>query len=590
MTFAKVSAKDVGGVLAKDMAKAKKKPEPKKVGESDEEIVRYIQSCKKEADEASKERRTAWKELWSLFQNKQDYKAKQDWQSKAFVPKLWMKVERASAEVKRALLQIEKLFKFAQDDELEVQEAEKEKVREEIARQEKKFKRKIDKSNLANVYAEMSKAAFLLGLGVPKVLWSSEKKNVTFEDVNILNLYTSPDFKPFQDDRPKYVIEEKEMDLATFKRMAKKVNKKAGSSIYDMSIINTIEEDFKETEKTAKERTQRGISQHIPVSKKVLLWEFWGDIIPKEGDDIKENQLIVVANKKHKVRHQDNPFSHKKPPYIWSFPLVYPHRGIAGTSLIEPTAKLQYIFNNILNMFVDNLNFTVNKMYEFNPNILMNPENVLNVYPGKTIPVQSSGNEPALREVVTSPAFRDAVAGLEIVGREIDEGTAVAEFLTGMPGRKPKTLGEVEIKTAEQKGLFDIIARDLEKNSIKPLLEMSYSLCVQFDKFPDNEGIFVFKVGGLSLLLMQKEQTDRIMQIMGLALKSPQLEKITDIDDLWRKLLGIYNLSDVYTEEQEVSPETMEGLESQGVKDAKAAVSQFGPEEAMKRMKQRKVG
>jgi len=567
--------------------KPKESKKPEKV-ESSEEIVQYIQSCKKEADDASKDRRTAWKELWNLFQNKQDYKAKQDWQAKAFVPKLWMKVERASAEVKRALLQIDKLFKFTPDDELELEEAKKEKLQEGIALQEKKFKRKIDKSNLANVYAEMSKAAFLLGLGVPKVLWDEEKKNVTYEDVNILNLSISPDFKPFQDDRPKYVIEEKEMDLASLKRMAKKVNKESNENIYEMSIIDTIEEDFKETEKTAKERTQRGISQHIPVSKKILLWEFWGDIIPKEGDDIKENQLIVVANKKHIIRHQDNPFKHKKPPYIFSFPLVYPHRGIAGTSLIEPTAKLQYIYNNILNMFVDNLNFTVNKMYEFNPNNLMLPQNVLNVYPGKTIPVQSS-EKPALREVVTSPAFRDAIAGLDIVGREIDEGTAVTEFLTGMPGKKPKTLGEVEIKTAESRGLFDTIARDLEKNSIKPLLEMSYSLCVQFDNFPDSEGIFIFRVGGLSLLLMQKEQTEKIMQIMGLALKSPQLEKMTDIADLWKKLLGIYNLSDVYTEEQEVSPETSEGLESQGIKDAKAAVSQFGPEEAMRRM-QRKAG
>lgn len=572
------------------MAKTRKKPEKiaEKI-EGDEEIVQYIQSCKKEADDASKDRRAAWKELWSLFQNKQDYKGKEKWQSKVFVPKLWMKVERASAEVKRALLQIEKLFKFVLDDELELEKEEESKKREEIAKNEKKFKRKIDKSNLANVYAEMSKAAFLLGLGVPKVLWDDEKENVTYEDVNILNLSISPDFKPFQDDRPKYVIEEQEMDLAALKRMAKKVNEGSGSDIYNMGIINTIEEDFKETEKKSKEQIQRGVSQHIPVSKKVLLWQFWGDIIPKEGDDIKENQLIVVANKKHKIRHQDNPFSHKKPPYIFSFPLVYPHRGIAGTSLIEPTAKLQYIFNNILNMFVDNLNFTVNKMYEFNPNNLMSPENVLNVYPGKTIAVNSS-EKPALREVVTSPAFRDAIAGLDIVGREIDEGTAVTEFLTGMPGKKPKTLGEVELKTAESRGLFDIIARDLEKNSIKPLLEMSYSLCIQFAKFPANEGEFVFKVGGLSLLLMQKEQTEKIMQILGLALKSPLLEKMTDIDDLWKKLLGIYNLSDVYTEEQEVSPETLEGMESQGIKDAKAAVAQFGPEEAMQRMEQKRVG
>lgn len=564
------------------MAKRKKKVE---LVESDEDIVQYILQCKKEAEEASGERRKAWRELWNLFQNKQDYKNKLDWQAKVFVPKLWMKVEKAAAEVKRAFLQIDKLFKLVMDDEYadSLSEEGLKEAKKDMAAIERKFKSKIAKSNLANVYSEMSKAAFILGLGIPKPLWDYKQQKLIYENVEALNIFTSPSFKPFQDDRPVYVIEVQEMDLARLKRMAKEVNESSDQKIYDMAIIDTIEEDFKDMEAEARKRAQKGQSQSTPVSKKILLWQFWGDIIPKEGDDIKENQLIVVANKKHIIRHQDNVFTHGKPPYIFSFPLVYPHRGIAGISLIEPTANLALVLNNILNMFVDNLNFTINKMYEYNPNSLMNPENVLTVYPGKTIPTQTS--ESAIREVITSPAFKDAVVGIDVVGREIDEGTAVTEFLTGMPGKKPKTLGEVELKTAQSKGLFDIIARDLEKNSIKPLLEMSYSLCVQFANFEDIEGKYLFKVGGLSLLLMQKEQVEKISQILMMALKEPELNKITDIDDLWKKLLSIYNLSDVYAEpdEQAVSPEILQGIEGQGVKDAKANVAQFGPEEALRR-------
>lgn len=547
------------------------------------EKVLYIQQCKNEADEAAKDRRKAWKELWNLFQGKQDYKGKMDWQAKAFVPKLWNKIEKASAEVKRALLQIDKLFKFVLDD--EVDDDAKEGAKNDMPDIEKKFKRKIDKSNLANIYSEMCKAAFLLGLGVPKVLWDYEKKNVTYENVNIQNLSISPDFKPFQDDRPKYVIEEQEMDLAALKRKAQKVNKEAEADVYDMTAIDTIEEDFKDIEKKARERQQTGQGQFTPVSKKVLLWQFWGDIVPKEGDDIKENQLIVVANKKHIIREQDNPFKHQRPPYIFSFPLVYPHRGIAGISLVEPTANLLYIYNNVLNLFVDNLNFTVNKMYQYDPNILMNPQNVLTVYPGKTIPVNSLSQD-AIKEIITTPAFREAIMALETLGREIDEGTMVTEFLTAMPSKKTKTLGEIQIKTAESKGMFDTIARDLERNSIKLLLEMSYSVCVQFGGLSEIEGKYIFKVGGLSLLLMQKEQVEQISQTLMMALKYPQLEKITDINDLWKKHLGIFNLSDVYIEEekeQSVSPETMQGIEAKAIKDAKAAVSQLGPEEALRR-------
>jgi hypothetical protein len=409
--------------------------------------------------------------------------------------------------------------------------------------------------------------------------------------VNIQNLYISPDFKPFQEDRPKYVIEVQEMDLAALKRKAKKVNDKAGKKIWNLAEINKIEEeDFKEMEKQAKDRHQAGISQSTPVNKKITLYQFWGDIIPKEGSDIKENKLIVLANKKHIIRDQDNPFDHGLPPYIWSYPLIYPHRGISGISLVEPTAKLQYIYNNILNMFVDNLNFTVNKMFEFNANVLTNPENVLSVYPGKTIPVTSS-TEPALREIKTTGTFKEAINGLEVVGREIDEGTMVTEFLTGMPSKKTKTLGEVELKTAESKGMFDTIAKDLERNSIRPLLEMSYNLCVQFGGMPGIEGKYIFKVGGLSLLLMQKDQIDKITQVLLMAEKMPDLKQITDIDDLWKKLLGIYNLSDAYrpVEKQKIAPEIAQEARTRAVQDAKDAVANLGPEGASQLL-ERKAG
>jgi hypothetical protein len=82
-----------------------------------------------------------------------------------------------------------------------------------------------------------------------------------------------------------------------------------------------------------------------------------------------------------------------------------------------------------------------------------------------------------------------------------------------MPSQQSKTLGEVQLKTMESRGLFDTIARDLERNSIKPLLEMSYSLLVQFAGFPEIEGRYLFSVGGLSLLLMQKEQNIRLLMV-----------------------------------------------------------------------------
>jgi len=566
---------------------AKKKKEQiaaEDAGQEKQRLIQYILRCVKEAEDASIERRSAWKELWLLYQSKQDYSKKQSWQSKCFSPKIFMQVERAAALVKRALLQTRKLFKLNMDENPELSESEADKLREEVSEVERKFKRRLAKSNLTNIYSEMAKSAFLLGLGVPKVLWDDENDTTTYENVPILNLRIAPSYKPSQKKPPKYIIEYKEMTLAELRAMVDHVNKSAGSEIFDTAEVDKIEEDFTKLEQDHQRRKSMGVGQYSHVDKRVGIWEFWGSVISKDGKDIEENRLMMLANDKYLIRNQENGYNHKKPPYILTVPLTYPHRGFAGISLVEPMAKLQYAFNNILNLFMDNLNFSVNKMFEYNPTSLQNPKAILTIWPGKTI--AKTVDTPVLQEVMTTNVAKDAVYGLDVLSREMQEGTAVTEFLMGMPGKKAKTLGEVEIKTSESQGLFDIIARDLEENSLKPLLEMSYDLMVQFSDFEDRKDKYQINVDGLSLILMQQKQIQQISQILVMALKSPDLKPRTDIGDLWQRLLGIYNLSDVYIEPEEaeqqagqpegqmmVSPEQIAMAEEQGRRDAHAALA-----------------
>lgn len=548
--------------------------------EKTEYIVGYIRRCRKEAKDAAKDRRAAWKELWNVYQNKQDYRFKEHWQSKMFAPKVWMKVEKAAAEVKRALLQMSKLFKFAIDDEQERSPEEKEKLIDEMPRREARFKRALEKSNLANVYAEMSKVSFLLGIGIPKVLWDYEKDSLNYQNIQALDTYISPDFKVYEDERPKYLVEDQEMDLAFFKSLAKKVNEAAKSDVYDLAKIEEIEEDYKEVEKQAEKRKQLGMGKYEPVSKRVLLWQFWGDIIYEDGE-LEENVLCVVVNDKYLVRKQENPFDHQKDPYVITFPLPYPHRGTAGCSLVEPIVRILYTYNNLMNMYVDNMNFSVNKSFEYDPTRLLNPKSILTIYPGKKI--ERIGNEKVIEEVPVTPVGKDAIPGLEFLDRETQEATSITEFNQAMPSRKAKTLGEIEIKTAESKGLFDTIARDLEQNSIKPLLEMSYSLLVQFSDFEPIEGKYIIKVGGLSLLLMQKEQGEQIQQVIMMAAKVPEIAEMTDMGNLWQKFLGLLNLQDAYIDEADrgASVEDGQQIEQKAQLDARKAVEQMSPQQIM---------
>jgi hypothetical protein len=392
-----------------------------------------------------------------------------------------------------------------------------------------------------------------------------------------MNLVVDPNYKPSQPKPPKYLIERKEMDLAELRIVARETNEAAGEDIFDLDEIDKIEEDFVELRRKEQQKAAKGLSQWQPVSKRVELREFWGDIIDKDGLEVEKNKLVVVANKKYQIRYQDNPFSHEKPPYDLTAPLVYPHRGCVGNSLVVAMAKLNYTFNNIVNMLVDNLNFTVNKVFEYQSSDVVNAKQLTAIYPGKLIPTNT--NQQALREVITSQVGGDVYKTLEILGKEMQEGTSVTEFIQGMPGEKAKTLGEIEIKTAESRGMFDTIAKGLEQGSIKRILEMTYDLYAQFGDYPPREGYFRFSVGGLSLMVTRRQKMQYIERALEVALSQPELAQRTDIEDLWRKFLSSVDLSDVYQEQAagaSIKPTTdqMDIAKERGVSDAKEMAGQ----------------
>ena len=224
------------------MAKSKKKNQVEPAGEVDmragtaeskEKLVQHILQLKKQADDATNERRKIWDELWQLYQNKQDFTKKQSWQSKAFIPKIFMAVLRASSIVKRGVLQTPKLFKFILDDDAideqmekalqnmgimvdvaEMQEntamrirldTAKSKESARIARSERRFKQLLDRSNFVQAYSEMIQAAFLLGIGWLKLIW--EKNKLIFQHIAASKVFVDPSYRPFQDEKPGYLIE-----------------------------------------------------------------------------------------------------------------------------------------------------------------------------------------------------------------------------------------------------------------------------------------------------------------------------------------------------------------------------------------------
>ncbi len=536
------------------------------MSQKDEHTIQYIANLKKEAKDSTRERRTEANELWTLYQNKQDYSDKKDWQSKVCVPKVFMAVEQASAMVKRAIMSPSRLFRAVPMDK-DDQEAEINRPKV-----EKLMKDKLRESNFVDAYSGHIKSSFLLGFGACKVLWDN---GLSFSNVDVFDLYIDPDYRLDANGFPKFHIEHKEMDLFALQEMAKRINREAGRTIY--KNISKITEDARDSERDYAEQIRRGISEHNKTDKRIRLDEYWGDIVEK-GKVTKKNQIVVIANERQLIRQQDNPFIHKKAPYVLTTPLVYPHRGVWGVSLAAPVIRLQYAYNNIINLYIDNLNYSVNKIFEYQPTNLLNPKGLTYIYPGKMIAKHTA--QPAIAEVRTQQVGNDSLLGLQLINNEIENGTAVTEYVKGSSG-KTQTKAEVEIKTAQAEGMFDTIARDIETNSLQPLIEMCFELLVQFGEIPPElRGKYKFQVGGLTLLLLRQEQLRSMSEVLGLALNSKTISQMTDIPELWKKYLNARNLDDVYTEQpQGPNPDQTARIQAQAAQAAKKDVASMAPEQ-----------
>jgi hypothetical protein len=548
------------------------------MSERDQKEVQYILSKKKQADDAMRERRLIMDELWMLYQNKQDWTNKKAWQSKVFVPKVFITIEQAAAVVKRAVLATSTLFS------LKVRRAQKDNSQIEMAKQakgevERRFKEFVDDTNFADSYGEMTKSSFITGLGVPKVIWN---QGLEYFNVDSKDIFVDPHFMPSQKKPPMYVIEQKTMPLAELKSMAKSMNSAAGRQVFRMSEINKIKEDSQEDKEEWKRRARRGLQPFNRVDKMVQIDEFWGDIIDPENDSVKKNQLIWVANKARIIRRQDNPFNHKRIPYVLTSPIIYPHRGVAGISLVEHVVPMQYALNNVTNLAIDNLNFSVNKIFEANPTSLLNPKSLTQMYPGKMI--FKHGANPAVTEVRTTGVGQDAFAVMGLLDQGIQKGTGVTDFLTGNTSKSGTTATETKIKTAQAQGMFDVIARNLEANSIQPLMEMSFALWEQFNPdLPEGiSGAYDFNVGGLSLLLQEQEQSQNLQQILQFALSSPDISQMTDTQAAWKKFLELKDQGDLFAEQQQQPGiQDKQNIEQAAAEQAKSIVAAMSEEEIL---------
>lgn len=464
----------------------------------DEWLCGYVRQWRDTCRTRRRSRWSIWNECWELYRGKADNRAKDNWQSKVFLPKAWAAVKQATNIIGRYLRVENKPYQFTAinpDDYLAVQRGN---------RKTKLTKLMMDNAGFMEEFLESLENSFIMGVGVMKCWWDVE----TLEKIQL---------QPTTEDSPYGPIERQQIvrnniDNGVLKLQAvdpyhfywlpgSKFNKWRGTieeiraSKYDLILLaekGVISPEVVERVKTVsyndgnEQSTMRfddvGVSTTAPQDAgDVRLLEFYGPIV-KDGRVLTSHAHVICTEDKIVLKKGDTSFWHKKPPYIAWSPLMTPFRA-DGTGLIEQVRDILKNLNRIANFSIDTLLFRLLPMFEVVPEVYENPEDFeTGIVPGKIfrrnlVTPQLQG----IRPIPTEDISQGTVQVSAILDRSFQEGALVTEAQQSIPRyRGAQSATETQIMQQNQDSFFGGLAANIENNALRPLVDMCGDLILQF--------------------------------------------------------------------------------------------------------------
>jgi hypothetical protein len=488
-----------------------------------------IIACQQESEQIYTNLRNIWNNCWDMYCNNQDYSKKADWQSKVFIPELNPAIKKATSTIRRILVQAGEYFDIK--DPIMTDN-----IRDlSIPAQKAALKYHLNSSKFDTKLIQAIEVGFTFGTGALKEFWIPQEKcridvsqttsytdifsppqtKTLFEEVKWMSSgFAAYNVDPRQlwfDPDHTYIIEESMTTLPEIMALSK-VKMPDGSFYYDPKQVDKLKaEDYAKDSKETERLTSLGLlTATNEFRRNVHLYEYWGPVYNRQGEMLKKNARIVLANKRYVLNTDniENPMRfygplYGKPPYIIFSPIDFLFR-LEGQSLIEGAISLQKAINNLTNMSLDGLLWKLLKLFEVNPDRLRNPEVLVSLKPGK--PILTSGEGQAIKEIPISDVPRGALAETEILRKALQNSDFVTDFRLAL-GTKNTTATEYEGSSRESDSMFESIGRNLEETLIEPSIEMARQIIVQFwDDFRDPTLQQIAKSYGLPFSALTREE------------------------------------------------------------------------------------
>ena len=272
--------------------------------------------------------------------------------------------------------------------------------------------------------------------------------------------------------------------------------------------------------------TTRGLSTRGGSTKGVEIIEFFGKY-DLDGDGIREEVFIVIANRSVLLKATANPFQHQKWPLIKSNLFTVPLEWY-GIGLVEPIMSQQHELNTLRRQRLDNINQVLNSMYMVKDTADIDLNSLITSPSGIIITSEMDGLEVMRPPDITQSAFTEA----QVLSGEMEDVT-VTKAAQGNPasGRLGRTSSGARMIISQSLEKFGTAIRLIEETAIKRILRMFHQLNLQFlddDDILRDPGLYghlfsemlrsevKFKMLGISEMVGKEGKINQIASFVGM--------------------------------------------------------------------------
>jgi hypothetical protein len=522
-------------------------------------VVRAVTEYRQESEAARRDRMSLSKRNRNAAMNLQDWTHKEEGQSTEFLPKTSSSLEQFSAFIKRSLTQFGAWFDVEMSEESPLDGNQVRAIIMEFFESLPTSLFNRNKTTVAHQLSDAVKVGLLEatiifkvhGYRTKKPVFDFEKGEQSFklEPWSLaIDLIPPEDYYPDHYGRGLYEIHRVERDLVDVVRLAEQ-------GVYDKEVVAQLKTSVHRKELEAMDRKNENKQDRTPpptFRKRVVIDEFWGNIMDSAGNIVHENVTCTIANDTFLIRKPTpNPFWHGESPFV-AGPLTRVPFSVFHRALYDNVVPLNEALNELFNLMLDGGISSVWGINQLRPGYLEDPRQVSDgISQGTTLVMNDSAPPDAkvFERVATGQVPQDAMAMYTLLDKEFNAAALTNDIKLGLLPSKEVKATEIVEASQSQAVTLDAIVSDFEWY-IENLIKKSWITIVQnadnidvklidhaagrraavilarlspedrFNAFADTA---IFKVFGLSATLTRARDFQKLMAVLQAVGQNPIL-------------------------------------------------------------------